>query len=436
MGMEAFYISVKVEDLSRPHARAGGFFTPGGEALCVAAEVSQSKALGFLIERGVTANAVGREGEHALYVAAKWGQPNAVETLLASGANVNARSGRNGYTALFGALIAFRLGVAPEISSKIAEILLKRGANINATAFTGDRLLHLAVTKEYGNREVVKLLLTAGASVDARDRSNKTALMLASIRREPIIADYLLSFGADVQATDTAGHDALCLAAIGPDIRRYHSHANAAVLVDILSAHGADINGERQAVPPIILAIGRRSLNAEPSGDLAYAIIRALLDAGADVERSDTAGYTPLHRWLEITEFRTFQILALLLERGANADRASPLGRTPLTHACSTGREYDAYHRMKVVKLLIVYGADVHAPDENGDTPLMALLLNNEINKEDKLELTDTLTGANIEVDVVGHPLVPRMSGGSIRSDSVAACNRGFESSEENPSGE
>ena len=429
-------MSAKVEDLSRPHARSGGFFTPEGETLCVAAEASQSKALGFLIERGVNANAIGREGENALYVAAKSGQLKSVETLLASGANVNARIARNGYTALFGALIAFRPGVATETSSKIAEILLSHGANVNATAFNGDRLLHLAVTKEYGNREVVRLLLTRGASVDARDRSNKTALMLASVRREPIIADYLLSFGADVQATDTAGHDALCLAAVGLDIRREHSTANAALLVDILSAHGADINGERQAVPPIILAFGHRSLNAEPSGDLAYTIIKALLDAGADVERPDTAGFTPLHRWLEIKQFSTFQILALLLERGANADKASPLGKTPLTYACSAGREYDAYHRMKVVKLLIVYGANVHAPDENGDTPVMALLFNSEIDKEDKLELTDTLTGANVEVNVVGHPEVPRMYGGSIRRNFIVASNKGFESSDEDPSGE
>ena len=427
---------VKVEDLSRPHARSGGFFTPKGETLCVAAKASQSKALGFLIERGVNANATKHKGENTLYVAAKSGQPKSVETLLASGANVNTRITRNGYTALFNTLIAFRPSVATETSSKIAEILLSHGANINTTAFNGDQLLHLAITKKYRNREVVRLLLTRGASVDARDRSNKTTLILTSIRREPIIADYLLSFGANIQATNTAGYDALCLAAVELDIRREHSTANAALLVDILSAHSADINGERQAVPPIILAFRHQSLNTEPSRDLAYTIIKALLDAGADVERPDIVGFTPLHRWLEIKQFSTFQILALLLERGANADKASPLGRTPLTYTCSTGREYNTYHRIKVVKLLIVYSANIHAPNKNRDTPVIALLFNSEINKENKLELTNTLTETNVEINVIEHPEVPRMYRGSIQRNFIAASNKNFKSSDEDLSGE
>ena len=64
--------------------------------------------------------------------------------------------------------------------------------------FISNRLLHLAVTKKYRNREVVKLLLIAGALVDAKDRFNKTVLILVSIRRELIIANYLFLFNTDV----------------------------------------------------------------------------------------------------------------------------------------------------------------------------------------------------------------------------------------------
>ena len=45
---------------------------------------------------------------------------------------------------------------------------------------------------------MVILLLIEDVSVDARDHSNKTALILVSNYREPIIANYLLLFSTNV----------------------------------------------------------------------------------------------------------------------------------------------------------------------------------------------------------------------------------------------
>ena len=189
---------------------------------------------------------------------------------------------------------------------------------------------------------------------------------------------------------------------------------NAVLLINILIAYSANINKERQVVLLIILVIGRRSLNIEPSKNLAYAIIKALLDASINIKKLDIVGFTLLYRQLEIIQFRIFQIFTLLLKRRVNIDRVSLLGKTLLTYAYSIGREYNTYYRIKVIKLLIVYKANIYILNKNKDTPLIAFLQNYRIKKKDKLELIDTLYRVNIKVNIVGHLLILRMYKGSI----------------------
>ena len=91
------------------------------------------------------------------------------------------------------------------------------------------------------------------------------------------------------------------------------------------------------------------------------AIVRQLLDAGADIEAKNRFGQRPLH-WAFTDREKT----SLLLERGAELNAQANDGRTALYLAASQ-RNSDA-----VLELLLEKGADPNLATTNGRTPLMS----------------------------------------------------------------
>ena len=80
--------------------------------------------------------------------------------------------------------------------------------------------------------------------------------------------------------------------------------------------------------------------------------------------------------------------LLLAPEYGADADRADNNGRTPLHPASGNGK-------LEVVRALVEdFGADVHAKDNDGDTPLGLAELRNrtEVEIEDARAVASSLT--------------------------------------------
>jgi len=91
------------------------------------------------------------------------------------------------------------------------------------------------------------------------------------------------------------------------------------------------------------------------------AIMKVLLDAGADIEAKNRFGQRPLH-WAFADAART----ALLLERGADVNARANDGRAAL-HSAASQRQGDA-----VLRLLLAKGADVNVATSTDRTPLMA----------------------------------------------------------------
>jgi Fic-DOC domain mobile mystery protein B len=86
----------------------------------------------------------------------------------------------------------------------LVRALLRRGSNPNDETANGHRSLQLAVKADL--EEIVKLLVDAGAEVDAKDKSWLTPFQVAVIQDNKKMADFLLSKGAVLQAPPGLGY--------------------------------------------------------------------------------------------------------------------------------------------------------------------------------------------------------------------------------------
>jgi ankyrin repeat protein len=113
--------------------------------------------------KGADPNAANRRGETALILAATQYQAAAVELLLEKGANVNART-TSGRTALMQAIDGpkdFDNENHIVYSPEIAKLLIAAGAGVNAGDAEGNTALKLAARRGYA--EMTAALQTAGA---------------------------------------------------------------------------------------------------------------------------------------------------------------------------------------------------------------------------------------------------------------------------------
>eukprot|EP00440_Ansanella_granifera_P018577 gb/GFBE01020178.1/.p1 GENE.gb/GFBE01020178.1/~~gb/GFBE01020178.1/.p1 ORF type:complete len:237 (+),score=35.62 gb/GFBE01020178.1/:1-711(+) len=87
-------------------------------------------------------------------------------------------------------------------------------------------------------------------------------------------------------------------------------------------------------------------------------LVRALVEAGNDVNSQDDYGWTPIRYAVRNNQAAT---ALALVELGADVDKPSKTGRTPLMSAAGNGLE-------EMCRGLINCGADVQATDNNGLT--------------------------------------------------------------------
>ena len=85
----------------------------------------------------------------------------------------------------------------------IVGLLRSNGADVNALSKDGRTPLHLAVT--WDNKDIAALLIENGANVNAGNGKYGTPLFEAAFRASTEIAQFLISKGADVNATNKDG---------------------------------------------------------------------------------------------------------------------------------------------------------------------------------------------------------------------------------------
>jgi len=122
----------------------------------------------------------------------------------------------------------------------------------------GTTPLHEAAEK--GNNEMVRLLLTGGAEVDAQDRYKHTPLLKAVWFHNQDVVLTLLRDGANINVRDEGKHSPLHWAAFQADKE----------MVEVLLEHGADVGAfNRSGKPPLEYAL------AEGHDEIADVILKA-----------------------------------------------------------------------------------------------------------------------------------------------------------------
>lgn len=161
-----------------------------------------------------------------------------------------------------------------------------------------------------GDYEIVKLLLDAGAYVNAKTTENRfSALHFATWWGMIDIVRLLIDYGADVTAKDAYGGEAIVSASLNSDSLE---------LVDLLLEEGSDINN--------IGRFGRALLiNAARRRDSEY--IQGLIDRGAEVNYRTSIGLTPLFQTIY---GKNPEALRVLLDNGVDIAVRNHRGSTAL----------------------------------------------------------------------------------------------------------
>jgi ankyrin repeat protein len=356
----------------------GAYLTAMGAAPSPVAEAAMrgdSGAVRSLLQQKADVNAAQADGATAIQWAAYRNDLELADLLIRAGANVKAAN-RDGVTSLWLA--------AENGSAAMAAKLLEAGADPNERQPHGETPLMMAARN--GNLDALRVLLDHKADVNAKeDLRGTTALMWAAEQVHPAAVKLLIERGADLSAVTN------------PDTRNSRLNIAPTVKQRAESAQGAgglQRRGRGGAAPRPAGAPGATggAATADDAADdfaaffrgpqikdgggltaLVYAAredclecVRAMLEAGADVNQVSSYGWSAL---LTATQNRHYRLAAWLLDHGADPNLPNKGGWTPLYLATDNRniesgdypvRRPDMDH-LEFIKLLIAKGANVNA---------------------------------------------------------------------------
>ncbi|XP_033647610.1 serine/threonine-protein phosphatase 6 regulatory ankyrin repeat subunit B-like isoform X1 [Asterias rubens] len=323
----------------------------GTPLLVYATQLGHTEAVRILLECGVRPNSSNREGQTAAHIAV-WGQRTDILKLLLRNGACSHLTDHSKVTVIAAASASHN----PEILSLIVE----EGDKINPEILDisdDDGVTPLMIAGRKGSYQIVEMLIDLGASLEATDKSGKTAMHHTIEHHHNDCVKMLIEADPSLAAlTDSEGRNALHLATIDGDIE----------LIQLVLPH-VDINAmdnEQHSAIHWATVCGL------------YNCISLLIESGCTPATPDIHGAYPIHYATQMcgdpamatAGLRCLQ--ALLRKGGSSVNCVDKGGKTPLLWAASAGN-------IKACRLLVDLKADITLSDDNGLTALHCAVCRN-----------------------------------------------------------
>lgn len=310
-------------------------------------------------------------GNTALHYAAEWELSNAIEVLIAKGAEKEAKNA-NGETPIFSA--------CKTDNPEIIALLVRKGCKFNVRDNLGSTPLHVAV--RWGNTNSAAQLIKLDCDINAQNVSGKSPLAEAALGGKPEIAKLLLEKGANANTSDTAGRTVLMDAVRARNINTIAMLLSYSANPQIQDLNGRNAYHEAAATADInvintIRNAGGNPLSRDKTGSTPFSlcldqdksIIKAVL--GTDTTISDSDGNTPLH--IVVENNKSSDILRMLIDSNYPIDTRNANGYTPLGIAAEKN-----YNKLALV--LLEKGANpfIQIDSKGNNATLIALQKDNK----------------------------------------------------------
>lgn len=338
--------------------------------LLYAAASGHTECVQLLLQYGADVHRLADDGSTAAHYAAQQGHKDILLAVLGAGCNINASDKQND-TPLHHAI----LHDFPDC----VRLLLQRGADVSKCR--NDEPVHTFAQR--GDVETLRAFLDVGCDVDDRQIWGNTPLMIAAQEGRTGCVRLLLQRGADPNKHSDEGSNTPDHGSTAAHYAAERGHRD--VLLALLDAGcGVDVK-DKWDHTPLRLALKHTVSGGFPD------CARLLLRRGADVRNCQTAEYT--HTFARRGDEET---LRALLDAGCDVDARDFAGTTPLMIAARGGHT-------DCVQLLLEHGASTSCLDGSGLTAAHYAVVN------DNLDVVRLLTSAAdpIRLDPLFHLYLP-----------------------------
>ena len=332
----------------------------GQTPLHLSAILGHNAIASYLLENNATTSVQDSSGATPLHEAVRYGNLEIAKMLLDAGANINAKDNL-GKTPIM-------LIIPQKRITETYQLLIRYKADLNQADTYGDTVLHTATMLRAGS-DVIKLLKTNGADINARNKEGVTPLTIAIQSEDIKTIKYLTANGASIHTQDTHGKSPLSMA----------FEMSNEVFEATLNEGNCNTQ-DSEGNTPLHIAL----LNGAPMSKIQH-IIGLTQDVNIRNKNGDSPLYIAAVNNME-------QVGKLLLEKGAdifstNKDNNSPLrlalkngGRlqswliTSRTIVSTDGSGNTVLHYAAdweyadAIKTLLEKGADINAKNANGET--------------------------------------------------------------------